>query len=1284
MTQDDITISMFINRESNADTFAMILHGTQVGKASPQGHLGLINKDKLLDMEYRIGGATVAHLTAKDEKDNNIITPTNQWTHIAIVTNGAENMAKLYLDGVLAGTVEGICKPSQLVAQNNYLGRFSWADDDYKATFDEFEVYNGLLTEQEIQEIANEKLCKTPVTDIHERLALTLQSGAAFDKSAVTENLNLPTTMETSDGKTIQGLKITWQSDNPAIRTDGTVIRPSKGRNDAIVNLTAKIQYGSYMLTKVFSDITVKESDTVSFVVFDEVFEQAKAKYESGAAENIYTQASLEALGAKITAAEAVKATEGTDAADADQVDEMVAQLEAAMNGLELKSFAELNKTLAAWYPLDDNKAKDASGHGVDGAPADSIVFNRENGAAFNGGTARKNIIQLPKESLDKLNLTDQMTFSFWTNIAEDRNLFGMGSLIGENDSDKKDNGGRSKHFYVKSTLNAFMTANGWAQDAHKGFGNIKVSRNEWHHIAVVINGQKMTLYIDKQKVNDTVDTDITMTAAWNHNEGANRYFYIGNCAYGHNGDADFKGSIRDFHIYNAALAQKQIEDAYGYLGNIDMEYAKADLIKEIGARAEDNGQFTLNVTNENTTNKVFNLPKTSYGEAKVAWKSTDNAILNADTGLAAIPDQKEAEKKVDLTATITIGDGEQQRTEEIVFKCKVYYRNNIPTTDLENALNALKGKNLNESDYTAASWAALQAAIAEAQAQIDNPDSEQAVADAKNKLAAEEGNLVNIAGLREKVKTLEEELKGLKDKENDYSQASWDGLQEKLAAAKKVLGTSDATAAAVSEVTNALPQTAASALKACGNKKPLENAIADAETLGTYKDAYTEASWAALEKALQTAKEELAKRLEDYASAAAALTKAAEALEIKADHKLEGAVKEGLEEKLAEAKAEKLSSGNYTQRTWSVYQEALEVFEAVLGRANATKDEAEAAAKALEDARAALEPIASQKPDEEKKQEFTTAYEEAVQASADLKPEAYTQESWNRYQNALAAMEKLSKRLAEANNNVTKDEIDATITELNEAVAALVKNVDKDALDKAIAEFGKLKASAYTTKTWKPFKDALDAAKKVSVNADATQEEVDNALKTLNAKKKALKKIVKVTGLTLSAASKSIAIGKKVTVKPTVKPSNATDKTVSWKSSNTKWATVKNGVVSMKKAGAGKTVTITAIAKDGSKKKAAIKIKIMKNAVTKVSFKIKSKAVKNGKKITLKPDIKTNGKKANKKLSWKSSNTKWATVNAKGVVATKKAGKGKTVTITATSTDGTNKKASVKVKITK
>ena len=48
------------------------------------------------------------------------------------------------------------------------------------------------------------------------------------------------------------------------------------------------------------------------------------------------------------------------------------------------------------------------------------------------------------------------------------------------------------------------------------------------------------------------------------------------------------------------------------------------------------------------------------------------------------------------------------------------------------------------------------------------------------------------------------------------------------------------------------------------------------------------------------------------------------------------------------------------------------------------------------------------------------------------------------------------------------------------------------------------------------------------------------------------------------------------------------------WSSSNTKYATVsKNGKVSAKKAGKGKTVTITAKATDGSGKKAKVNIKI-------------------------------------------------------------------------------------------
>ncbi|MGN0277704.1 MAG: Ig domain-containing protein [Hominisplanchenecus sp.] len=150
------------------------------------------------------------------------------------------------------------------------------------------------------------------------------------------------------------------------------------------------------------------------------------------------------------------------------------------------------------------------------------------------------------------------------------------------------------------------------------------------------------------------------------------------------------------------------------------------------------------------------------------------------------------------------------------------------------------------------------------------------------------------------------------------------------------------------------------------------------------------------------------------------------------------------------------------------------------------------------------------------------------------------------------------------------------------------------------------------------------------------------------------------------------------------ISPENATNKGVTWKSSNKKYATVSSkGVVKTKKAGKNQTVTITAIAKDGSGKKATYKIKIMPNAVKKVSLKA-SKTVTAGKKLKIKATVTPNisSKKINKKLKWSTSNKKYATVSSKGVVKTYMAGKGRTVTITAMSTDGTKKKAKIKIKI--
>lgn len=175
----------------------------------------------------------------------------------------------------------------------------------------------------------------------------------------------------------------------------------------------------------------------------------------------------------------------------------------------------------------------------------------------------------------------------------------------------------------------------------------------------------------------------------------------------------------------------------------------------------------------------------------------------------------------------------------------------------------------------------------------------------------------------------------------------------------------------------------------------------------------------------------------------------------------------------------------------------------------------------------------------------------------------------------------------------------------------------------------------------------------------------------------------IKVKKLSISGISKKIAAGKKISLKAAVSPKNASNPKIKWESSNKRYATVNSrGVVTTKKAGKGKTVTITATAADGSKVKASYKIKLMKHAVTKVKIKNAPKTLKAGKSISLKTIVQTNGRNANKALKWSTSNKKYAAVDSKGKVRTKKAGKGKTVTVTVTATDGSNKKASVRLKI--
>lgn len=171
---------------------------------------------------------------------------------------------------------------------------------------------------------------------------------------------------------------------------------------------------------------------------------------------------------------------------------------------------------------------------------------------------------------------------------------------------------------------------------------------------------------------------------------------------------------------------------------------------------------------------------------------------------------------------------------------------------------------------------------------------------------------------------------------------------------------------------------------------------------------------------------------------------------------------------------------------------------------------------------------------------------------------------------------------------------------------------------------------------------------------------------------------VIKVTKVTLNKTTASVVKGKTLTLTATVTPTNATNKNVTWKSSNTKIATVDgNGKVTAVAAG---TATIICTAKADKSKSATCKITVTNPAVkvTKLSMNKTSVDLLKGKTVQLKVTV-TPSNATNKAVTWTSSNKKIATVTSNGLV--KAVGTG-TVTITAKAKDGSGKKVTCKINV--
>ena len=1243
--QDDFTISMFVKAaDIKQHATTMMLHADVVNQAwsstnSTRNHIALVDRystrsgasDSGLWVEYAKKGQSPQMLGGSDVEPTGM----GEWAHIAIVTKGSTGEAWLYKNGVQVAHQTNITvKASDLEGRLNYLGCTDWPDNDYAAAYDEFSVYNTALTAEEIKGICDPTLYTSQLAKTKEKLDVTYEDTTlTYDSTAVTSDLKLPTTGEEVGAGL--GTKITWESSNTAAITNkGVVVRPSVDEEDANVTLTATISAGSYTDTKTF-DVTVKKADGVNFTGLKTAIEEANEKLRSARKENIYTDASLKVWSDAIAEAQKVADTEKVEGSTTTSADVKGAtdalNVEMAKE-LTLKSLDELDSALAAWYPLTAD-ATDATDHGNDGT-ATGVTFSRENGAEFNGTAKFTSYIDIPTELF---NQKDQMTISFWAYDDRDgkqSNVFGFSNgTDGKGWADpNKVNVNNMKQFYVNTNdpagyFRVSMNPTGWKNpDGFSGESSeLALATKTWVHITAVLNGHTLTVYKDGELVG-------TKTISQSVSEiGEITLATIGTCVYAVNGDWDYNGCVRDFRVYDATLAADQVKAVYNYMDSVPMSHAKSDIIKALGATVADDGTVSLNVTTDKIT-----LPTEAckdYSEAAtVTWESSDAAVINAETGAVALPASADDDAKTaTLTATITKG-GE---TAEVKIVCKVYVRNDIDTTALNNKIAEIEAAGLKEAEYTTATWAAFKTALEEANAQSAQPKSDEKVAAALEKLKTAYEALVKRADMSA--------LNALITKaETDYTQSaytstSWKVLTEKLAAAEAVAGNLDSEESAITAAAKGL-QAAIDGLEKLGDKKALQTAINEANALD--ETAYTTATFADVKTAL-----------------AAAV--------------------------------------------------------AVNQNADATEKDVADAEKALKDAVSALVRLGDK-----------TDLKAAIAAAKELNEDDYTAESFKAFKEALAAAE-----TTDADAQASEADVAGAIKNLTGAtkklvtVAAAAKEVLDAEIAKAEVQIAGLNEADYTADSWKVLTEALQAAKNIA--ADASADDITKATEALQTAAAGLKKaekpvdnnksdnnntndntnggtnggatgdnnqnqtpapeVVKVSSIKVAAKSYKIAAGKKVTITPEVAPENAANKAVTYESSNTKYATVnEKGVVTTKKAGAGKSITIKVTAADGSGVTTNVKVTIMKNAVKKIKLTAKPKTVKAGKKLTVKAKVTTTGKKVNKTLAWSSSNEKYATVNKKGVVKATKAGAGKTVTITAKSTDGTNKKAAIKIKIKK
>jgi len=311
----------------------------------------------------------------------------------------------------------------------------------------------------------------------------------------------------------------------------------------------------------------------------------------------------------------------------------------------------------------------------------------------------------------------------------------------------------------------------------------------------------------------------------------------------------------------------------------------------------------------------------------------------------------------------------------------------------------------------------------------------------------------------------------------------------------------------------------------------------------------------------------------------------------------------------------------------------------------------------------------------------------ETVKLSAIISPSNATDKDviWASSKQSVATIDRsgLVKAIAEGTSNITataggktgtclitvsKKIIEVSSIELNKTELSLIEEEEftlvatvkpEDATDKTL--------------TWSSSNTAIakvDNGKVIAIKEGAATITAKAGDKSATCSVTVQKKVIAVTSITLNKTTLSLTKGQSETLVATVKPDNASDKNVTWTTTNSAVASVENGKIT---AVGGGSAIITAKAGD---KEASCSVTVTV-PVTSITLSKSTLSMVEGDEITLSATVKPDDA-TDKTITWNSDKTDVATVDNNGQIKALKEGN---ATITAKAGD---KKATCQITVSK